>query len=345
MYYLQNALLCKKHSNCTEHHNDIDIFYDSIIAGVKSSANLCIPSSNVSNQAYVVPGWNEYVKEHHLHAKDALWWWNYRPQHGPIYDNMRTSRAHFKYALRFAKRQREIAEADSLARDLSNKDVDHFWKTVYNLNSNSTTQANVIDGISGQDTIANYWRDHFYKKLNTNDCDKSLKDDIVGKLENIQYNADMAVSTKSISEIIVKLECGKSARPDGICAEYLKFSNVKLHTLPALCFSLYLSNGYLPIALIETTIIPIVKNKYGNLSDSNIYRSVALATIVSKTLESVLLIECGEYLTTCDNQFAFKSCHSTGLCIYTLKEFIEYYKNRESTVFVTFLMLVKPLIG
>ena len=88
------------------------------------------------------------------------------------------------------------------------------------MNSNSNTQANVIDGISGQD---NYWRDHFYKILNTNDCDKSLKDEIVGKLKNIQHNADMAVSTKCISEIIAKLECGKSAGPVRICAEYLNF--------------------------------------------------------------------------------------------------------------------------
>ena len=137
--------------------------------------------------------------------------------------------------------------------------------------------------------------------MNTNDCDKSLKDDIVGKLDNIQHKADMAVSTKCISEIIAKLECGKSAWPDGIRAEYLKFSNVKLHTLLALCFS----HGYLPIALIKTTIIPVVKNKSGNLSDSNNYRPIALATIVSKILELVLLIKCGEYLTTYDNQFGF----------------------------------------
>ena len=110
-----------------------------------------------------------------------------------------------------------------------------------------------------------------------------------------------------------------------------------MHTLLALCFSLWLSHGYLPIALIEATIIPIVKNKSGNLSDSNNYRPIALATIVSKILESVLLIKCGEYLTTCDNQFGFKSCHSTDLCIYTLKEFIEYYKNRGTTIYVTFL--------
>ena len=45
----------------------------------------------------------------------------------------------------------------------------------------------------------------------------------------------------------------------------------------------------------------------------------------------------GEYLTSCDNQFSFKSSHSTDLCIYTLKEYIAYYKNRGATVFITFL--------
>ena len=70
---------------------------------------------------------------------------------------MRTTTAHFKYALRFTKRQRETAEADLLARDLSNKDVDHFWKTMHKLNSNSTCYTgNVIDSISGQVDIANY---------------------------------------------------------------------------------------------------------------------------------------------------------------------------------------------
>ena len=118
---------------------------------------------------------------------------------------MRTTRAHFKYDL---KRQQEAAEAGSLARDLSNKDVDHFWKTVHKLNSNSTPQAKGIDGISGQDSIAHYWRDRFYKILNTYDSDKSLKEDIVGKLENIQHTY-MTVLTKCISEIIAKLEFGQ----------------------------------------------------------------------------------------------------------------------------------------
>ena len=53
--------------------------------------------------------------------------------------------------------------------------------------------------------------------------------------------------------------------------------------------------------------------------------------------ESVLLLKCAEYLSTFDNQFGFKSCHSTDLCICTLTEFIDYYKTRGPTMYVTFL--------
>ena len=78
--------------------------------------------------------------------------------------------------------------------------------------------------------------------------------------------------------------------------------------------------------MIETTIVLIIKNKCGNLADSNNYSPIAIATIVSKL-----------FLYTYDNQFGFKSKHSTELCIYTLKEFIDYYKQLSTTVFVTLL--------
>ena len=124
------------------------------------------------------------------------------------------------------------------------------------------------------------------------------------KCEGLQHNPQMVVSTNCVSQIVDNLECGKSAGPDGICAEHLKFSNDKISILIALCFTVCLSHGYLPTALIETTIVPIhvVKNKSGNLSDSNNYRPIVLATIVSKILETVILIKCGEYLTSSNVQ-------------------------------------------
>ena len=53
--------------------------------------------------------------------------------------------------------------------------------------------------------------------------------------------------------------------------------------------------------------------------------------------ESVLLYKCAESVSTSDNQIGFKSSHSTDQCFYTLKVFIDYYKSRGTTVYVTFL--------
>ena len=48
---------------------------------------------------------------------------------------------------------------------------------------------------------------------------------------------------------------------------------------------------------LEISIVPIVNNKSYNITDSNNYRPIALATIVSKLLDSVLLLKCEYYLT------------------------------------------------
>ena len=175
---------------------------------------------------------------------------------------MRVTRAYFKYALRFVRNQEDMARADSLAQDLSDQNVDGFWKTMHKMNNCNTILANVINGVSGPDSIASHWKQHFDKLLNVHvhvNSDNSLKDDILSNFDKIKHNPNMSVSTKSVSEIIGKLECGKSAEPDGFGAEYLKFSNIKIHVLLSLCFTLCLAHGYLPPAVIETTIVPIVK--------------------------------------------------------------------------------------
>ena len=102
-----------------------------------------------------------------------------------------------------------------------------------------------------------------------------------------------------------------------------------------------LIHGYLPQGLMDTKIIPLVKNKCGKLSDKNNYRPVAISNSLSKVFELILLDRCEEYLWTSGNQFGFKANHSTEMCIYALHEFIDYYRSRSTYVYVTFLVASK----
>ena len=85
----------------------------------------------------------------------------------------------------------------------------------------------------------------------------------------------------------------------------------------------------------------MLKDKNGDHSDINNYRPIALATVISKVLEAVLLERCRDFLTTSDNQFAYKSNHGTDMPVHILKHIIEEYNNRKTPVFACFMDMSK----
>ena len=107
-----------------------------------------------------------------------------------------------------------------------------------------------------------------------------------------------------------------------------------------------------------TIIVPIVKDKKGDLSSKDNYRPIAITSIFSKVFEVLILDKYGEklYKTTC-NQFGFKKKSSTDLCVFALKEIVNSYIRQSSPVFICFIdaskafdrvchwLLFKKLIG
>ena len=84
-------------------------------------------------------------------------------------------------------------------------------------------------------------------------------------------------------------------------------------------------HGYLPQSLLTVILVPIIKNKAGNINSINNYRPIALASVMSKIIEHIILERIEHQLITNPNQFGFKSNHSTDQCIYALKEVASMY--------------------
>ena len=124
---------------------------------------------------------------------------------------------------------------------------------------------------------------------------------------------------------------------DGLSGESLKFADPILALLLSICFTCMFKHSYLPVSMLDSVVVPLVKNKNGDLSDKNNYRPIALSSTISKVFEDIILHRLEEYLWTTDNQFGFKSGHSTDLCVYALTEFIVYLKRRSTSVYVAFL--------
>ena len=185
-----------------------------------------------------------------------------------MYEALRRSRSQFKYALRQCKRSEDTIKADRLAGDLLQHNVVDCWKNVRNLTSNKASNSTCIDAVVGEQNIAEYCRSH-YEGIFNSVQNTTHQNEILRKLETTEFHEDMSVSTNEVSKVIKGLKRGKAVGPDNVAAEALMHSNNILHYLLGVCFSAMLIHGYLPQGLMDTKIIPLVKNKCGKLSDKN----------------------------------------------------------------------------
>jgi len=140
-----------------------------------------------------------------------------------------------------------------------------------------------------------------------------------------------------IESLLHKLPLNRAAGKDGIFAEHLSYADLSVCNHLSSLFSVCLMNSKIPQECMQTVIVPICKNKNGNISDAGNYRPVSLATIISKLYEYYILSCISPLLATTDNQFGFKPKHGTDMCIFLLKQTVSYYVNKETPVFSAFL--------
>lgn len=185
----------------------------------------------------------------------------------------------------------------------------------------------------GEQQISNLWKRHFeglfncVSQVNSPNC----------QVDNKSSYEDVRVTFDELKGAIKELPDGKACGLDGIFAEHLKYASCRLVVVLCLCLSSLFTHGAMPDTLIDVVLVPVIKDKSGNITSKDNYRPIALAGIVSKVIEIIILNRICEFLETASNQFGFKRKHGTDQCIYLLKECINSYKTLNSSVFTCFL--------
>ena len=84
-----------------------------------------------------------------------------------------------------------------------------------------------------------------------------------------------------------------------------------------------LTHSMPPSGLLLSTIVPVPKNRRGNLSDSSIYRAIALSSSLCTLFDTFIIEKHEDNLISDDLQFGYKKKYSTIVCTSLLLNNVE----------------------
>lgn len=331
-----DLILCDDtHCSSITHQNSITRMYSDITSSLLSAGSqFCRKKGSHPAQ---ISGWNQYCKVAHDQARESylIWRDNGKPRFGPMFESMSKTRSYFKYIFRKCKNHSTCASADTLANKLLGKCDKDFWKEVSKINSDRSTVADVVNNTSGTQEIADMWGNHFSTILNSS-TDNSKKIHVLQALES-NHDEFERFTVCDVIKAMKSLKNGKSSGMDSVSSEHLKYADDKLCVLLSILFNAMIIHNYIPDAMLDTIIVPIIKDKRGDISDQDNYRPLALTCVVSKLFEFVILHRYEPFLRTTANQFGFKQGLSTDICIFSLKQIIDFYNVHSTPVYACYL--------
>ena len=331
-----NCNLCCD-ANCANAmcHAQLDNFYSRFIDAAKEAGQRVFGCCGPGKGYDVVPGWNDYVKAFHQRAREEYVVWRSagKPRAGPVAMRMRASRAQFKLALRECRASEERLRKEALAHKLAAGDVTGYWKAVKELNPQKRKLSDSIDDAKGAKAIVSLWKDKF----------KSLFNCFEDRNNHLHLGGGIcdSVNVSEVSDAMREMKTGKAVGLDGIPGDVYRYATPRLQVMITIFINSCLCHSYIPLKVMSILIIPLLKNKLKPANESDNYRPIALATAVSKLFEKILMRKSEKHLKVCDNQLGFRSEHSTELCIFALKDIVNYYNAGGSPVFMCFLDIRK----
>ncbi len=213
-----------------------------------------------------------------------------------------------------------------------------FFKEVKQVKGHSKIEGQVIDGLRDNKEIANKFAMQYKGLYNSN---PSQEEDLKRMIENL--NTNIRMDTSSVASCIITVDLIKKAikqlksnKQDGaysaMASDHFINAIDKFHEHLSIFFTKCLSHGYMPDAMVLSTLIPIPKDA-NNMHLSDKYRGIALSAICTKLFEYVILDLYRPMLMSGNLQFAYKTKSSTTQCTWMAREVISYYNNNGSDVY------------
>ncbi len=328
------------------HNDDNDEMLCTIIENIKTSAESSIPMSKQRCQRknkVPISRWNEEVQPFKENAKfwHSIWESAGRPINTVLHGIMKKTRNVYHYQIRKNKKIVEILKRNRLL-DACINDKGDIFQEIKKLRRAAPTVSTNIDGVTTN--IENHFAGIYkslYNSVEDQEQLKSIRDKINNGIEFSSVTNVLQITPSLVNKAIHRL---KNSKNDPVC----KFSSDCLKNAPsilsehlAMIFKNFLIHGHISSFLMVSTLIPLVKDKLGNICSSSNYRSIALSSLILKIFDWVFLLMHDEKLDTDELQFGFQQKISTSMCTWLAVETIDYFQRHNSDVFSCVMDMTK----
>ena len=117
---------------------------------------------------------------------------------------------------------------------------------------------------------------------------------------------DWLMSVEDFDKVVFEsMKRGKSPGLDSVVIENVIFSHPSVMVHLTRLFNLMIKHGFVPSNFGKGVLVPLLKDKSGDVCCSDNYRGITLSPVISKIFDSCILTEVNPFLASHDLQMGF----------------------------------------
>jgi len=184
----------------------------------------------------------------------------------------------------------DVAISNDLHKYLMQKDTISFWKS-WQSKFCKQKQSPVIDGSCDGRVIVEKFADYFKSVCSTDPSVSESRESIKQSIADYtsQHAQCTLFSVETVDKCLKSMKLVKAAGLHGIEIEHLLYAHPLLIVMLCVLFNIMLIHGVVPQMFGNGVIVPIVKNKNGDITSLDNYKGITVSTCLSKLFESCIL--------------------------------------------------------
>ena len=319
--------------NHADHRDTIDDYTEAVLEVIDDTAFDCLPvpsDNNSDSKIRRIPGWNEEVKPFKEMSKfwAAIW----ESAGKPLNNIMKKSKNVYHYQFKKCVKAGEKIKRSKLLGCLDGEE--DIFQEIKKIRNVKQTVASVIDGKSKN--VESHFSD-IYKSLYNSVNDKQ---EVLEILKNVHDTIDeddlkdvLKVTPEKVKEATDHLNNNKTDPVYDFSSDCLKNGPEILYIHLSWILKSFLIHSHVSLHLLLAILVPIVKDKLGDISSSKNYRSIAISSLILKIFDWLVILLFGTTLSLDSLQFSYQAGCSASMCSWLAVETIDYFVRNGGEVF------------